>query len=826
MSEILKEQKHIQFNSPEYCKLLFENNPLPMWIYDTETLQFLAVNNQAVKIYGYSREEFKQMTLKDIRPAEDIKKLKENIKTNDQNWQKSRGWKHRIKNGTLIDVEIYSHYILSEGRKARLVVACEITEQIKTFNDLRNSEARYRDFFDSVGVGMAEIGIDRTILSVNRKLIEIVGYSEDELIGKKFTDITYPADLEIGPHYFKKLVNNEADHFNYEKRYIKKNGQVIWVKLTTAKLKQFGEEKERFLSVIEDISDNKKSEMQKNLLADIVESSDDAIIGLDMGLKITSWNRGAERIFGYTEKEVLGKESTFFHPTVCEDDDVINIAKLKEEKRIEHYETVRQHKDGRLVDVSISISSIKNYNGELVGFSKIARDITRQKKSAEEIRNLLELEKKARYESEKNHKRLKILTRAGEVLNSSLNYEQTLSQLAKVTVPGLADWCAVEVLDKNGRLQRVAVEHIDRSKVKFAFEIAKKYPSEADENRGVYKVLKTGLTEIYKNIPDEYLKEITKSEQHYKLIKMLGIKSAVIAPLISRDKVLGVISFIGEKQLTENSMLTAELAESLARRAAVAIDNANLYEEAKNLNQELEERVQKRTEQLEIVNKELEAFSYSVSHDLRAPLRAIDGFSGFLFEDYSEKLDDEGRRLLKVIRSNSVQMGQLIDDLLEFSRMNRVKINFIKINMYDLVREVYEEVVQFEKNREIEFKLADLAGAVGDYGLIKQVWRNLISNAVKYTRKEKISKIKIYSRPENNSMIYYIKDNGVGFDMKYTNKLFGVFQRMHKASEFEGTGVGLALVKRIILKHGGIVKAKSKINEGAVFYFTLPVKED
>ncbi|MBM4278483.1 MAG: HAMP domain-containing protein [Deltaproteobacteria bacterium] len=237
---------------------------------------------------------------------------------------------------------------------------------------------------------------------------------------------------------------------------------------------------------------------------------------------------------------------------------------------------------------------------------------------------------------------------------------------------------------------------------------------------------------------------------------------------------------------------------------------------------ELEQRVRDRTAQLEAANKELEAFSYSVSHDLRAPLRAIDGFSRVILEDYTDKLDDEGKRYLNIIGSNTKKMGQLIDDLLLFSRLGRQELRASGIDMGKLAKAVSEELKLAVPERKLKFTINTLIPAQGDQAMIRQVFVNLLSNAVKFTRPKENSVIEVGGSNEGDENIYYVKDNGVGFDMQYVNKLFGVFQRLHSSEEFEGTGVGLAIVQRIIHRHGGRVWVEGKVNGGATFYFTLP----
>ena len=240
------------------------------------------------------------------------------------------------------------------------------------------------------------------------------------------------------------------------------------------------------------------------------------------------------------------------------------------------------------------------------------------------------------------------------------------------------------------------------------------------------------------------------------------------------------------------------------------------------LNRDLEQRVADRTGQLEAANNELESFSYSVSHDLRTPLRAIDGFSHILLDDYTDKLDDEGKRLLRVVRDNTQKMGQLIDDILAFSRTGRVGLSCTDIDMERMAHTVVDELQLDGARQQVEIE--PLPPAQGDSAMMHQVFVNLLSNAIKFSRYRENAKITVGGSIVENEAVYYVKDNGAGFDMKYADKLFGVFQRLHAPSEFEGTGIGLAIIKRIITRHGGRVWAEGRVNEGATIYFALPAK--
>ncbi len=227
-------------------------------------------------------------------------------------------------------------------------------------------------------------------------------------------------------------------------------------------------------------------------------------------------------------------------------------------------------------------------------------------------------------------------------------------------------------------------------------------------------------------------------------------------------------------------------------------------------------------ERIKILDQELEAFSYSISHDLRAPLRSIDGYSRILQEDYGEKLDEEGKRVLNVVTNNAKRMGKLIDDLLDFGRLGRKAILSSKVNMTAIVNNIVAELKAQEQSRNIDIKVEELLPAQGDTDMLRQVWYNLLENAVKYTGKKEHAVIEVRSYPVSGGEVCYeVKDNGVGFDMQYSDKLFGMFQRLHKMQDFRGTGVGLAIVKRIITRHGGRVWAEGSLKGGATFYFTL-----
>ena len=314
------------------------------------------------------------------------------------------------------------------------------------------------------------------------------------------------------------------------------------------------------------------------------------------------------------------------------------------------------------------------------------------------------------------------------------------------------------------------------------------------------------------------------------LLVAVGIAIAV-STLIARNITRPIQRL---EEATETIGRTGDLTQNIAVEGQDEVSHlaatfnrmiASLREAERKLKQysgELEELVEERTAELETSNKELESFTYSISHDLKIPLRAIDGFSQILLQDHHEGLSKEEKRILGVIRGNTAKMAQLIEDLLNFSRLGRKEVRKTKINMGKLAKDVFEQLKSAAPKDKLKMKMNSVPSAYGDESLVREVLDNLISNAIKFSKDEETSVIEVGGKVEDKENTYYVKDNGVGFDMKYSDKLFGVFQRLHSQEEFEGTGVGLAIVQRIVHRHGGRVWAEGKVNKGATFYFTLP----
>jgi signal transduction histidine kinase len=301
-----------------------------------------------------------------------------------------------------------------------------------------------------------------------------------------------------------------------------------------------------------------------------------------------------------------------------------------------------------------------------------------------------------------------------------------------------------------------------------------------------------------------------------------GTSPGVAFPIVAGGNFYGILRFSSltvQRRLTPGQIKALDI---LASTAATAFEAASLLTQLRTLNQDLEHRVRERTQELRAANADLEAFSYSVSHDLRAPLRSVDGFCQMFIDDFGAGIPPEGRRILEKVRAGATRMNQLIDDLLRFARFSRQPLQMRPVQMNALVRHVVATFEDQLRGRSVQLQVAELPECVADGSLLEQVFTNLLSNALKFTAARSHAHIEIGTSRGTAEQIYFVKDNGVGFDMKYADRLFGVFQRLHSQTEFEGTGIGLSIVHRIVRRHGGRTWAESTPQEGATFYFSLP----
>ncbi len=436
--------------------------------------------------------------------------------------------------------------------------------------------------------------------------------------------------------------------------------------------------------------------------------------------------------------------------------------------------------------------------------------------------------------------RVRFLADATQILTSSLDYEKTLQRVAELVVPQLSDWCVLYVRPVHAGAPPFRVtHHRDESKRRLAADLSQRFPRSTEAvSTPTGQVLRSGTSLLFARIPDALLKASAQSPEHERILREMGLCSVMVVPLRSGQHTLGVLTLVSAESGKVFDEDDLRLAEELGRRAAIAVENARLYQAARaeirerrraekqvrQLNAELEGRVHARTTELEAVNRELEAFSYSVSHDLRSPLRSIDGFSQALLEDYGDSLDATATDFLKRIRGGAQRMARLIDELLSLAQVARREMIKEQVDLSATARLIVRDLANEAPNRIAEVAIAPDVQAHGDPGLLRVVLDNLLNNAWKFTSRKAVAHIEFGSRNGQDERVFYVRDDGAGFDMTYAGKLFGPFQRLHSMTEFEGTGIGLATVQRIVARHGGRVWADAKPNEGATFYFTLGEK--
>jgi PAS domain S-box-containing protein len=573
----------------------------------------------------------------------------------------------------------------------------------------------------------------------------MLGWSLNERTGSGF-DLIHPDDVNNLKNIYNKVLSNPGKSFISTHRIKHKNGTYIWLEGKMTNLlndPSIG----AVVSNFQDITERKKLEEQQALFSSIINSSDDAIISKTLDGTITSWNRGAEILFGYSATETLGKSISILMPAshLPEENDIMH--RIKNGKSVDHYETERLKKDGTVIFVSLTVSPIRDPAGKIIGASKIVRDITEKRNANKKIA-------------------------ASEKLFRSIvqNIPKSL----------------VIVMDRDHKFLMIEGWIMERLGYKRQ-DYEGKHPLEVSPKEQ-YEASKPLYDRVFNG-------------EHFSIERSSPIGDYIVHFVPIRD---------GNGSVESAMVIALDISE---------IKKAQ--KEIEELNKNLEKKVEERTEQLLAVNKELEAFSYSVSHDLRAPLRAIDGFAKILEEDYNTVFDEEGKRLLSIVQYNARKMAELIDNLLAFSRLGKKEVQKTKIDMTELVQGALMDLNKSIKHH-VEVKIHDLHVVWGDYALLHQLFFNLISNGIKYSSKKKKPIVEINSAEKNGEVIFSVADNGVGFDMQYANKLFGVFQRLHSIDEFEGTGVGLAIVQRIANKHHGKVWAESKPGKGATFYFSIP----
>jgi PAS domain S-box-containing protein len=742
--------------------LLFDQSNDIVIVFDDQG-QITDANDRAYEAYGYAQDEFVQRNAEELIAPEFRSELNSYLTQIRAENGKRFEMRHLRKDGSIFPVEISSRYFEVESKGYYLNIIRDISEQKLNLDLLGISESKYRNLVEHAADGIFIADASGRFLDVNEQGYQMLGFTKDEYLKLSLSDIVAKEDQLAHPLQVKELTKTPNRMVVSERVIVRKDGSQLPVEIIA-----YGLPDNRMQGIVRDITDRVKQHKEVEDVAEryrqLFEFNPLPLYVYDtQTLNFLAVNDAAVRYYGFTKADFLGMKITAIEAVK------IPVVEITGEQssfgELIAFPTQHINQQGMIKDVEITSHSLL-FNGHPASLELVV-DVTEQKRTEAEIRGKQEL--------------LDMTGRVGKIGGWEID-----------VVKGTSSWTDEVSL----------IQDLD-PKVPASVEFG--YSFYSPESRPIIE--KAVNEAIHDGKPYDLELEIITTKGAHKLIHTTGL------PELKDGKVVRVAGIF--QDITEIKKAEAEI---------------------KKLNDELEQRVKDRTAELSAANQELEAFSYSVSHDLRAPIRAIDGFSQIILEDFQKDINPDVQRYLEIIRTNTGNMGNLVDDLLAFSRLGRQALERQTVNTRRLVEEVVAEIKMGVPERQIEFKIGDLPDCQADVNLLKQVFINLISNAVKFTRHCDHAKVEIGASKQpasgnvqvvnKSNYCYYVRDNGVGFDMRYYDKLFGVFQRLHKAEDYEGTGVGLAIVKRVVEKHGGMVWAESQLNKGATFYFVLGEKNE
>jgi len=848
----------------------------------------IQVNKAFCDMLGYSQEELQKKKWQDLTPAEEVEPIQRLLEPLLSGRKDAARFNKRYihKNGSHVwgDVSVAMHRDPGGKPLHFITTIVDITEHKHMEDALKSSENKLRTVLDATQFPIAIVDLqDDKITYWSRSALTLFGHTAPTTTG--WYEIAYP-----DPDYRRDVVERWKPFLDKarlsgqpvntgEYRVTCRDGSVRICELYATFLV------DNLVVTFNDITERKRAEKK---LHDSEEHLRSTLDNMMEGCQIISFdwrylfvNNSVVKHSRQTKEALLGHTMMEVYPGIEKTEMFAVLRRCMEERHPQHLENEFAYPDGTKEWFELSIQPIPE------GVFILSIDINKRKKVEEEIKSakvflemVIDMSPFAMWISDKegtvtkvNHSLCQAIHLAEDQIVGKYNvfsdtnladqgvmprvkavFEkheparfQILWQAASagsVDFDGARDMhidvSMFPILDAQGELTNVVCQWLDISDWKKAEDEIKKLSArnqalleavpdiimEVDTNKVYTWANRTGIEFFGDDVIDKEASDYFLGEQEvYQTVKPIfnGYEDIIYVESWQRRH-------DGEKRLLA---WWCRVLKDVSGNVTGALSSARDITEIKlaeneiiRLNDELEERVLQRTTQLQAANKELEAFSYSVSHDLRAPLRAIEGFSRIVLEEYAAKLDDEARRLLAVITANTRKMGLLIDDLLAFSRLSRQQMAFRPVDLAAMADTVFTELAGTKKGRKIKFKIGALPTAFGDHAMLRQVLQNLLANAIKFTRPRAKPRIEITGREGSGESIYQVKDNGVGFDMEYVDKLFGVFQRLHGSEEFEGTGVGLAIVQRVILRHGGRVWAKSKGGKGATFYFAIPNDKD
>lgn len=685
--------------------------------------------------------------------------------------------------------------LVEDGQRATVALERAVAERTAQLETVKNE---IEDLYNSAPCGYCSLDKNGVFVRINDTGLEWFGYTRGEVIGKmKMTDILTPGSIGAFEQSFAAL-RQQGAVYNVEYELVRKDGSILPVSLSATTIRDGAGNYLMSRSTLFDITQRRQAERElrdaNRFLDSVIENIPNMIFVKDAGdLRFVRFNRAGEELLGHSRNDLIGKndydlfpkqEADFF---TRKDREVLDRGRLLDIP--EEPVHTRSKEEKTLHTKKIPVFDEQGKARYLLGISE---DITERRQ--------------AEWRVAAQHAVTRVLAESNTLDEGAPRLLQAVCESMRWEVGTL--WRVDHAANVLRCVEMWHMPSLDAGEFR-AFTASITFaPGQGMPGRAWQSGKPFWVSNL---VPDPAFPRGGVGIKY-------GLKAAFGFPIRLRDEVLGVVDFFGSEMPPLDDDLS-QMFSAIGSQIGQFIERRRAEEEIRALNVKL----QGHAFQLEAANRELESFAYSVSHDLRSPLRAIDGFSKIIEEDYVEKLDDEGRRLLGVVRGNSQKMGQLIDDLLAFSRLGRKPVVAAVVDMRALVQEVLKEMQTESGSVMPECAVQSLPAARGDHVLLRQVWINLLANAIKFTGTRQNPRIEVSGYPNGHETIYCVKDNGVGFDMQYYAKLFGVFQRLHSNEEFPGTGVGLAIVQRVVSRHGGRVWAEGETGKGAMFYFSLPM---
>ena len=687
----------------------------------------------------------------------------------------------------------------------------DITEKKKTEELIRESEERYRNLMTNLEAGVVVHAPDTSIIMNNQRAAELLGLSDVKMKGRLAIDPNWKfvdeKNVPLIPSEYpvNRIIASQKPFSNFLLGVVRpEKGNVVW--LTVNGFPVFdnqGKIAEVLISFI-DITERKLAEQtlleSERKFRDTVTNLDEGYYNVTMDGVLIEHNQAFCRILGFdSNADLKGVHLPDFwqHP----------------DKRKKYLDAVSAN--GSVSNFHIDIKTQAGEKRSVLSSAHLVKDKDNQAQWIEGV--FLDITDRIRMEEslQRHTERIQNLHKIDKAILSGVETPEAIIQKTLQHIRSLlsSQHASIGMFDFENEVLKLFSSNIrDQS-----MDVAKEYL--INNALGDLEILRRKRIDVAEDISMR-----TLPLDFQKILQSEGIMSCIDVPLISSEKLIGVMN-LGWEDPRAFTPEELEIAGEVADEITVAIEQVRLRQAAKHYAEELEKRVEERTEQLIAANKELEAFSYSVSHDLRAPLRHINGYISILSKHLKDKLPVKEQHYFDTISESAHQMGVLIDDLLHFSRTGQQEMKLTGLDMNAVLQDALQVIKHESNGRNIKWKIAPLPRAVGDYALLRLVWLNLLSNAVKFSKANVLPQIEIGVIDHDNEFAFFVRDNGVGFDMQYAQKLFGVFERLHSTQEFEGTGIGLANVRRIISRHGGRTWAEAEVDKGATFHFTLPKKQ-